>query len=309
MNKTPNCASEMGCTGEKCMWSATNKSCQRWCRKHANLWADGIVKVLTCARNPKMAAMLLIDRLGITGLKNLFLRPSENGALYDIPILVSDPTKDGTSTMSKDETKEIITNQLANGSIEFVAMSVKAYGLTGNPPQDVIDAWETQCTLCDMIDSTQWKGYPKRGISLSLCSNDTFLMKNIGGNYKNISKTEAISAFASIMRDDTLKGTQLMFSFEIVTTPWTYGNMIEVCNVLDMKTPEDTSIINCASGYGVRTFVYKPRSTNESPAVGGVHLSIDCGDFVAQWHTVTNMAMYFPMTKTGHVYFKVAMLW
>jgi hypothetical protein len=115
------------------------------------------------------------------------------------------------------------------------------------------------------------------------------------------------------MSDKTLKGARMMFCFDILTSAWDLKDVVSACEAFDVKTPSGAHLFKCASGYGGRTFVYELGPSgclvSQSCAGGGVHVSLDCGTFVAQWHTVAHMTASFPLVKDGRVTFKVVMLW
>lgn len=296
------CETSMGCGGEKCMWSASHHSCQEWCIHHAAEWAGSVTRAIKSAGDLQSPAMLMVDRLSMAGQKGMFVRCVDKKVVDVLPRLVHD-----TEASNVDQ---IAADHLSKNKIETISMSVTICGLMGNPPQRVIDAWNSQCTSSDLLEFSKWMGFSKKCVAISLFGGNTFMFRNPDGAYAQLDEKRTTEEIASIMGDKSLKGTRMMFSFEILTSPWNFGDIVDACEAFDVKSPGDVNLFRSASGFGGRTFVYEPGCLKSQSCVGGgVHVSLDCGEFVAQWHTVAHMTAHFPIMKGGKASFKVIMFW
>lgn len=310
MAKNPDdkCASAMGCDGEKCMWSASRHSCQTWCRDHASQWSAKVVQALKSAANPRAPAMLMVDRLSIAGCKGMFIRCGEKNLIEAVPLLVSEPP----ASLSRADTTDLIVEHLSSSKISEIKLTVTVCGLMGDPPQDVVDSWDSQYSCFDLLEFSRWRGFQKKCISISMYDENKFLFRGPNGAYHQIDGSEAANEIAALMGDKSLKGTRILFSFDVMTTSWDLTSLISACEAFDVKTPGGASLFKSSSGYGGRTFICEPEPGCLSPkscASGGVHVSLNCGQFVAQWHTMVHMTASFPMMKDGKASFKVVMLW
>jgi hypothetical protein len=260
--------------------------------------------------------MLMIDRLNMSGQRGMFVRSAGKKIEEVIPRLISCAGAGAGDSMeetpSSDDISEIITDNLSKSEISAMSMSVTVCGLMGNPPQNVVDAWNAQYTCMDLLEFAKWMGFSKKCIAVSY-SDGNFMFRDVNGKYQRVEEGRASSEIANIMSDKSLKGARMIFSFDIATSPWNFRDIVSACEAFDVKTPEGTGIFKCASGYGGRTFMYTPwlsgNLSSQSCVTGGVHVSLDCGKFVAQWHTVAHMTASLPMVKDGRAAFKVVMLW
>lgn len=298
---TNRCAGAMGCDGEKCMWAASRSSCQEWCAHHASAWAHQITAAIKAAGDHRFPAMLVVDRFSMVGQRGVFVRCVDGKIADVIPKLVE-------GGLSPEDTSEIVTDHLSRSAIGTMSMSVTACGLAGDPPQHVVDAWNAQYSCVDLIEFAKWMGFSKKSVDVSLYDGNRFLFRNANGEYSQVDEARAVSEMAALLSDRSLKGTRMMFSFNILTSAWDLGDIIRTCEALDAKTPGGACLFRSASGYDGRTFVYEP-GVSGCPAGGGVHVSLDCGMFVAQWHTLAHMSASFPIAKDGRVSFRVVMLW
>jgi hypothetical protein len=249
-----------------------------------------------------MPALMVIDRLNISGNRGIFVR----GQAKDVPRLLCESPDDDVT-----ETKEMIDEFLSTNTIDTMHLSVAVCGLMGNPPNEIVDEWERMHYVpTKILEFFKRTGYREKGVYVRLVSGH-FRIRESGGFFRDASESDVIHEIVNLMGDRNLKGTHLTFSFDISTQNWSNPEVMEVCDALDLKSPEDVDVSKCASGYGVRTFVYEPVSSQVgSTAMGGVHVSLDCGDFIAQWHTLTHIESTFPMSNAiSKVHFHVIMLW
>lgn len=305
------CEKAMGCDGEKCVWSASRHSCQSWCTRHASQWADRVTKAIKCAGDRRSPALLIFDRLSMSGQKGMLVRRGEKQILEVIPRLVD--CGDPSGPIPPSEIAEMVTEYLSKSGISTMSLTVTACGLMGNPPQHVVDAWNSQYSCVDLLEFAKWMGYPKKSVSVSAFDANKFMFRDANGTYKQIDEKQACAEITSLMSDHALKGARMMFCFDILTTAWDLKEMVSACEAFDAKTPGGVNLFKNASGYGGRTFIYEPgvacAASPQSCASGGVHVSLDCGSFVAQWHTVAHMTASFPMVRDGRATFKIVMLW
>jgi hypothetical protein len=172
----------------------------------------------------------------------------------------------------------------------------------------VIDSWNARYECSDLVEFAKWMDYSKKCISVSSYDDNDFVLRDADGKCQRVNVQRAEAEIAALMGDKSLKGTRMTFVFDILTTPsWTSCDVANACEAFDVKTPGGVRLFKSASGYGGRTFVYEPES--QSCAGGGIHLSLDCCSFVAQWHTVAHMTASFPMTRDARASFRVTMIW
>ena len=309
------CDRKMGCNGERCMWSATRDGCKGWCRFHSKEWANCVIKAIKASSDRESPALLVVDRLNISGEHGLFLR----GDGENLKRLISEKPDD----VCESEIANVMREYVSMYGIKKMSLSVTACGLVGNPPDDVVCMWESQHTALDELEFSRWRGYGKRSISVLNTDDGRFLYRNASGEYACVGESEAALHIASIMGDKELKGTKLVFTFNVHTGGWDLDDVKRVCGAMDVKGPGGALLIRSVSGAMGRTFTYKPGGTSveggeeDSPCaattstmLGGVHVSLDCGNFVAQWHTSVNMeAMFSTSNGGGGAMFRAVMLW
>jgi hypothetical protein len=297
---TDKCGTEMGCNGEKCIWSATRRSCRNWCREHANGWASSVIDLVVAAQDDNSPALLVIDRLNIVGQKGMFLRSDQFTKV--LPRLV------GEDCSTPQEVTDMVRDYVSPYRLHKMTMIVTAYGLEGSPPDSVVSAWENQYTFSDELEFVQWMGFKKKGISVSYLGDDSgkFLMRSSTGSVHVLDRDTVAAQLGALMSDSTLKGTRLMFTFHASVVGWTLADMIAACDAVDVRMPQCTSV-RSYSGFGGRNFSY---GAGGGTALGGVHVSLDGGgDCVAQWHTFAHISANFPLGRSRVVSFHVVMLW
>jgi hypothetical protein len=296
----------MGCNGEKCIWSATRHSCRDWCRDHATKWADQIVRVAAAATDSKVPAMLLIDRLSIAGEKGMFVRGGGDVKRL-LPRLVTD---DPDEAAEKSDVDQMVLEYVSPHRIGGMSLCITACGLLGDPPVDAVSRWENQYTAMDMLEFNKWRGYPKRSISVSHLKGDEFLFRDSDGKFHSVNSAEASKQIAQLMSDKSLCGTRLLMSFDISVLGWSPADAARTCDALCVRDPSGHCVVKSVGGSGGRTCIYEPSSDSSTAMGSGVHISLDCGDFVAQWHTLGYLEAQFVMGGgRKNALFRAVMTW
>lgn len=296
------CPRKMGGRGQQCPWAATSSGCADWCRGVASEWASRVVRCVRAASDPERPALLAVDRLNATGARGTFLRGGDPAAVMKLVYGAS---------VSPSDIKECNIRYLSPHRLSGVSLNVTACGITSDAPDEVADAWGLQYSPIDLLEFAKWRGYAKRSVAVMHSEGDDFILRDCEGKHSTVKAGEAAAAIAALMSDPSVKGARLMYSFQAATHGFTPREMSAMGASLDVKCPDGRCALQTASGYGGRTFYYDPEIANQNEAateIGGAHVSLDCGDFVAQWHTLAHLGISLP-SRGDKINFHAVMLW
>ena len=309
------CDGAMGCNGERCMWSASKSGCQDWCRYHAVRWAGCVAKAIRAVSDSNMAAMLMVDRLNFdersiapAASRGCFTR----GSPADVCELIWDDR--GREEGSFAAVASFVETLPMRERISSISLRVTACGLTGDPSDEELARWETsRRSTGDRYRSADGR-HAEESVWIRKFSDDEFLITDRSGVFRRVDEASATAEIADVMSDRRLRGTRMIFSFDVSTVGWTPSDVRAAFAALEIVTPEGRPMIRSASGYGIRTFSYRPDiyGISGSSALGGVHVALDCGDFIAQWHTFSHVEVDFPISAGSSdpkVAFRITMLW
>jgi hypothetical protein len=252
-----------------------------------------------------MAAVLTIDRMHMAGGRGMFIRGTP-GAVRRM-IAETDPDFGDADAAALDRF-------LARATIRDMRLDVTACGLAGDPSDEVVDAWERAVCLAPLqqaIAPLERCVHVTRGAATG-----EYRIGDPLDPARTVDAATAAGEIAALMSDRGLKGTRLVFSFAVATAGWAEADVAGMCGALEVKTPDGRDLIRCVSGYGMRTFAYRPDTYGfeggGSAALGGAHVALDCGGFVADWHTFSRVEIDLPIGSAAAdrpISFRVVMLW
>lgn len=315
MGEELKCEASMSCgvgsgDGIKCIWDAGKKGCKKWCRAHADKWVPNLLIALDRFRDDKASMLLTIDKLMFENKRGAFIR----GSKQDIPKLlrdcaqqgVGDPNSKMMATQRTDiEPKTIqytkedelaiqeeikaTETQLSPARIEFAEAKLTVCGLAGNPPEDVVSDWETQFTHMDLLEFCNFRGYPKRVISLNRGASGEYILRYPNGETRSVDKKTAITVIATALSEPYIKGTRLLFEFKLGMGGMDKNESLALMRSLETKDPSGELMFKSVNNSGNRSYMIEPKVTG-----GGAQLSLDCGTFVAHWHTLGYLVLTLP---------------
>lgn len=307
--QAPTCGEAMGCDGVKCIWEGGRRGCAKWCRAHAAKWIPSLLVAMKCAEDQTAPLAFSVDRLVYDGLRGLYIRSINGKNKAEVARrLVSDDKDDkGTTEMEDAELAEMVSA----GTVRAVSVTVTACGLYGNPPDSVVSEWESQYTPLDLLEFSKFKGYPKRLVRVGRSTNkiqtgkdNEYLVMEPDGVYREGSSKYAHDCILAIMSDPGLKGSRLIFQFNLQISDIPAADNTNACRVLDVPDASGKCSYRSVAGGVSRSYLMRhmtgsnPSSSSKTgPAVeedirqGGAHISLDCGKFVAHWHTLAEMSL------------------
>jgi hypothetical protein len=270
------CEGAMGKNGTNCIWDASlctrdrKGGCQRWCRSHADRWSTPLLRAIQTAHEPAASLAVVIDLLRYAGKPSIFLRRgSDLGRLFeDAP---------GAGAVSAH-------------SITAFDASVNICGLCGTPGPSIVSQWESSHQVWDSLGLGTFRGVKRTGLSASwVPGRQVYLLtKDASCTAEPLEIGAASQRVAGALQ--TVAGAKLLFNFQATVEGWDPIELLGVCKALDgCVFPNGSPLTKSVSGSNARTYQFDPGSG--TCALGGVHVSLDCGTHVAHWHTLVYMTL------------------
>lgn len=303
MAEDDRCSRAMGCDGVKCIWDAHGKGCSRWCKAHAQKWVPSVIKALHCAVDGKMPAMFTVDKLLFENKNGAFLRGDR--CTDTLRRLMREASSEDPSALEGDVAETL--KLLSSGRLVVQNAKVTVCGLCGKPPLELVTEWNNQFSHADLLQFVSYKGFSKKvtsvdKISLINGSNADYMVRMPDGRTGYVKEDRAAGILENALADPCMDGTRLIFEFKFAIGDIPPQEMVGICRSFDDKDPSGCDVYKSISGSAGRTHIIEPKVCG-----GGARFYLDCGEFVAGWHTMASLA--FSTFANGSATGDLVMLW
>jgi anthranilate phosphoribosyltransferase len=115
----------------------------------------------------------------------------------------------------------------------------------------------------------------------------------------------ASKCLSDLLSDEHLNGTHLAFEFSMRIEGVSQQELGDMLSTLDAEDPSGRAVVKCGTGGDARHYLF---DSCANVSQGGAHLALDCGSFVAHWHSMASL-MLSVQPAESRVCAHLVMLW
>lgn len=275
---TDSCEAKMGDGGAACLWDAVSSGCQQWCRDNSRVWIPKLFEALD-KMGTAAPLLLSLDRMTFFGKSGAFLR--------------GDPEVDLSRFMEADEVSGM--RQLLSPCV-FRCSDVTIYLSTtdGGPGVDCMDRFEY----------APYGHYYKYLCGVSKAGDNQYSLQKPESGAQTLNREACTEELNRMLAGQ--EGVRLWFKFNFLLTDVPPSVTADLRAAHEENRPDGQPLFKAVSGGMGRTYLYELGSA--SCASGGTHVLLDCGTFVADWHTLLHMLLTVDAAR-GMVEAEMMMSW